>query len=364
MVGQTRIDVVITFAHALQAEVVLLHVLPPGAMDPRRVLPDEADARTFLETVAAQMGAAGVTASVVVRCGAAAPIIVAEAEMLGASLILLGANIRPLLPTAVLGSVANQVVRTAPCPVLLVRPDRAVAGHHQRLRSFGEDAARTGALTRRHLGLRTIELGRVIGSVDRAHELGSDFRRRGLRRANSLDEQRFQRVLAATRAGAILPPIMVYKLGFGYYVEDGHHRVAAARMNGQTDIDADVTEFVPAAGEQAAALFAARSEFEHATGLTDIGAAHPDSYAVLLRTILAYAQEEGIDELSLAARRWEGRVFRPLWEDIRAREAGAVFPGERTADILARLAVWRERSHSRSWGDALGGRGATRNAHT
>jgi hypothetical protein len=34
-------------------------------------------------------------------------------------------------------------------------------------------------------------------------------------------------------------------------------------------------------------------------------------------------------------------VFRPLWQTIRARELTAVFPGERAADLIARLAVWR-----------------------
>jgi hypothetical protein len=268
-------------------------------------------------------------------------------------LIVLGANARPPLPTAVLGSVADQVARTANCPVLLVRPDRRAPTCHHALRSFAEDAARAGALTRRHLGVRTIELGRVIGSVDRAHELGPDFRHRGRQLPNSLDEQRFQRVLNATRAGAVLPPISVYKLGFGYYVEDGHHRVAAARLNGQDEIDADVTEFVPAAAERALPLFAARTEFEHTTGLMDVGAAHPETYTALLRAIQAYAQQEHIGELPLAARRWEARVYRPLWHAIRAREMAAAFPGERTADVIARLAVWREQTHSPSWEDAL-----------
>jgi nucleotide-binding universal stress UspA family protein len=352
-VCEARIGVAIKYARALQADIVLLHVLPSGALDPGTVLPCEAVARTYLDTVAAEIEAAGVTACGVVRCGTPAAAIVAEAEAIGASLIVLGANVRPALPTAVLGSVADQVARLACCPTLLVRPDRLKPVPRHALRSFAEDSARAGALTRRHLGIRTIELGRVIGSLDRAHELGEDFRRRGERRATSLDEQRFKRVLDATRAGAVLPPISVHKLGFGYYVEDGHHRVAAARMIGQAEIEADVTEFVPAGDEHALALFAARTEFEHATGLKDIGAARPATYAKLLRTIQAYAHDEGIAELELAARRWQGRVFRPLWHDIRAREVGAAFPGERTADIIARLAVWRERTPSSSWPQAL-----------
>jgi ParB-like chromosome segregation protein Spo0J len=45
--------------------------------------------------------------------------------------------------------------------------------------------------------------------------------------------------------GRGLPPVELYKLGATYYVLDGHHRVAAARLNGQLEIDAYVAEYVP-----------------------------------------------------------------------------------------------------------------------
>jgi nucleotide-binding universal stress UspA family protein len=39
-----------------------------------------------------------------------------------------------------------------------------------------------------------------------------------------------------------LPPVDLYQIG--YYVLDGHHPVAAARMIGQLEIDANVVQFV------------------------------------------------------------------------------------------------------------------------
>jgi hypothetical protein len=44
-----------------------------------------------------------------------------------------------------------------------------------------------------------------------------------------------------------LPPVELYRLGNIYYVLDGHHRVAAARLNGQLELDAQVVDFVPTA---------------------------------------------------------------------------------------------------------------------
>ena len=352
-VGEGKLGVVAEQAHGLSAEVVLLHVLTRADLDPANVRPTEARARTYLETVAAHLEELGVRASTVVRSGPPATTIVAEATAIDAMLIVLGASAHHWLSRLVLGSMADEVVHTAPCPVLLVRPERRGCSDRHGVRSFAEDAARAGAIRRRHLGVRTIEVARIIGSVDRAGELGPDFRRRGAVRPGSTEDQRFQRVLKATTSGANLPPIAVYKLGFGYYVEDGHHRLAAALLTGQTEIDADVTECLSATDEQAAALFAARAGFEHATGLTDVGAARAETYTVLQRTIAAFARQEGIAELGRAACRWEGSIYRPLWREIRARQVCALFPGERTADIVARLARWREETSRDSWTEAL-----------
>jgi nucleotide-binding universal stress UspA family protein len=65
-----------------------------------------------------------------VRSGQPAREIVAAARELGADVILLGTHGRTWLSHAVMGSVAERVVRLAPCPVLTMRAaegDKAVA---------------------------------------------------------------------------------------------------------------------------------------------------------------------------------------------------------------------------------------------
>ena len=337
--GEVKVPVAAEYARALAADVLLLHVLPRGTVDPANVSPTEAVARTYLDTFAARLRSDGIHAETVIRTGAPAPSIIQEAMIRDVHLIVLGTNTRPLLSTAVLGSVADQVTRAAPCPVLLVHPQGETLERHQ-LRCFHEDAERAGMLTQRDLGVRTIEVARIIGSVDRCQELGLDFRP-PLRRRRKHDEDRFHRVRRAVVASAAMPAIEVYKLGFGYYVLDGHHRVAVALEEGQVEIDARVVEYVPVADEQAPERFAARREFERTTSLTEVGAAHPESYRVLLDTIEHYRVEQGLDDTQLAARRWLSEVFRPLWQTIRARQLVAAFPGDRTADLIARLAVWR-----------------------
>lgn len=351
--GEVKIPVVEEYARALEADVLLLHVLRAGTLDPAAVQRSEAVARTYLDTVAARLRAGGVPAEGVLRTGQPGVTIVEEAFLRSVSLIVLGSNVRTTLRSAVLGSIADQVVKSAPCPVLLVHP-RGEAQPRHALRSFLQDAERAGVVVQRRLGRRTIEVARIVGSVDRYSELGPDFRpkQRGKRK---LDGDRFQRMCRAIEAGQEMPPIDVYKLGFGYYVLDGHHRVAAALQNGQLEIDANIVEYLPAGDEQGPERFAARRTFEEATGLTEVGAARADSYATLLEEIEAYRQQQGLSDLTHAARRWFMDVFRPLWSEVRAGQlAGRYFPGDRSADVIARLAAWRRvDAPDMAWDEAL-----------
>src|SRR5581483_6097056 len=255
--GEAKLPVTQEYAKAFDADVILLHVLPPKAVHAEEILPAEAAARAYLDVVAAGLTAAGVRAAGLIRTGPTASSVVDEARAQQVDLIILGANVRPMLRSVVIGSVADEVVRTAPCPVLLVRPVLDAAAPRP-IRSFADDAARAGPLRRRSLGVRTVEVGRIIGSVGRDRELGADFRPTTRTRA---DQERQDRIMKAMEAGEGLPPVELYKLGFGYYVLDGHHRVAAARQLGVVDIDANVTEFVPMADPEAARTFAERRAF-------------------------------------------------------------------------------------------------------
>lgn len=336
-VGETKLPVAQQYARAFDAEVLLLHVLPARAIDTDAVSPAEAAARAYLDVLVAGMTSAGVRAAPLIRTGPAAASIVEEALAQHVDLIVLGTNVRPVLRSVVIGSVADEVVRAAHCPVLLVRPALDAAAPAP-LRNFADDATRAGPLRRRSLGLRTVEIARIIGSVGRTRELGADFRPIARRRG---DEDRLDRIRKAMEAGTSLPPVELYKLGFGYYVLDGHHRVAVARMMDAVEIDAEVTEFVPLADPEAARTFAERRAFERSTGLSDVGAAHPESYSRLTAMIEAYRQEQGMTDYRDAARRWYGQVYRPLWHRVRERRLTRYFPGDRSADFVARLGAWR-----------------------
>jgi hypothetical protein len=74
--------------------------------------------------------------------------------------------------------------------------------------------------------------------------------------------------------------------------------------------------------------------------------------------IEAFRQEHAIADYRDAAQRWYGQVYRPLWHRIRERRLTRYFPGDRSADVVARLDAWRAEQIEQgepppSWEDAF-----------
>jgi hypothetical protein len=108
---------------------------------------------------------------------------------------------------------------------------------------FEEVVAALGRRGERDLGLRTIRLDSIVGTVGRRRgEFDRDFRPAAGTRG------RWERIATARRTGQAMPPIDVYRIGELHFVEDGHHRVSVARALGDTHIDAHVREVQTAIG--------------------------------------------------------------------------------------------------------------------
>ena len=96
---------------------------------------------------------------------------------------------------------------------------------------------------RRRLGLQTIPLDSIVGTVDRSREFDRAFRP-----TSSRVRPRWERIAMAQRKGQAMPPIDVYRIGELHFVKDGHHRVSVARELGHEVIEAYVTEVITELG--------------------------------------------------------------------------------------------------------------------
>ena len=120
-------DEAFRFAAALQAQLLAVSIIDPGTLQlPGGRFRSRVDQeRARRETAAAQLVLRGrrehVSTSFLIWEGDPAESILEAARSEGADVIVVGSHGRGSLGRALIGSVSDQVVRHAPCPVLVVR---------------------------------------------------------------------------------------------------------------------------------------------------------------------------------------------------------------------------------------------------
>ena len=124
-VADQALDVARSLARDHQAKMVLVHcALPVVAMEvyvaPTDMDETRSQVRQQLQAVAARI--TDVPVEIDALFGEPGPMIVGLAEKLSADLIVMGTHGRGGLTRLLLGSVADYVLRHAPCPVLTIKP--------------------------------------------------------------------------------------------------------------------------------------------------------------------------------------------------------------------------------------------------
>jgi len=227
---------------------------------------------------------------------------------------------------------------------------------------FDDVVAALGMTGERSLGLQTIRLDSVVGTVDSQR----DFDRR-FRPTSGRVRERWERLALAQRRGESIPPIDVYQVGDLYFVKDGHHRVSVALATGQTTIDAYVTEVltsVPARGvtrrgdlllKSYERIFRSRVPLPP-QAYARISVTNPWSYAELGEAVEAWGfrlmqHERQFSDRAVVARRWFAEEFSPVVRMLHAAD----LVGECT-DVEAYMGIARERyrlMRTHEWNDAV-----------
>ncbi len=225
-----------------------------------------------------------------------------------------------------------------------------------------EVLAALGRQGERRLGLETIRLDTIVGTVDSSR----DFDRR-FRPTSSRVRARWERLALAQRRGEPIPPIDVYRVGGLHFVQDGHHRVSIAIATGLTMIDAYVTEIqtlVPAGrirGRGDLLMKSYERIFRDRVPLpsqayAEISCADPWSYAELGEAVEAwgfrYMQAKGqFRDRGQIARRWLGEEFNPVVRMLRTADLIGTGTG---ADAYLRVARQRYRlMRTHEWNDEV-----------
>lgn len=208
-------------------------------------------------------------------------------------------------------------------------------------------------------GLKTVEVNKIVGSVDRYR----DFDRHFLP-AQDHTKDRWKSIDRAFYGHVPLPPIKLYKVGQVYFVRDGHHRLSVAREKGVEFIDAEVIECqarVPVTPDMRPedlvikgeyAEFLERTRLDRIRPGADIEFTIAGNYEALWEHISVhryYLGQERREEVPLeeAVASWYDRVYLPIVQAIREQEVLADFPRRTEADlylwIMDHLYYLRER---------------------
>ena len=84
-------------------------------------------------------------------------------------------------------------------------------------------------------GTQLVSLDQIVGSTGRSNDFDLAFYPR-----QNETEDRWINVAKAKYQGKKPPPVLLYKVGEAYFVEDGNHRVSVAKAAGQADIEARI----------------------------------------------------------------------------------------------------------------------------
>jgi hypothetical protein len=213
----------------------------------------------------------------------------------------------------------------------LARRLRGEPGDIHLVLPFDEVVEALGRKGERRLGLQTIPLDSIVGTVDRTREFDRNFRptTRRVRR-------RWQRIAEAIRRGEAMPPIDVYRIGDMHFVRDGHHRVSVARQLGLDVIEAHVIEIETEVGADAGVRLRDLAMKSHQRLFFErvpmprewrsrIALRSGPAYAELAETVEAWgfrvmqAQEEFLTREEVA-RAWFTNEFEPIVEMLRDAE--------------------------------------------
>jgi hypothetical protein len=199
-----------------------------------------------------------------------------------------------------------------------------------------------------HRGIRTVEIARIVGSVNRYVDFDHAFLP-----LNNRIASRWQNIDRAFYEDISLPPIVLYKVGEVYFVVDGHHRVSVARQQGQEFIEAEVREchvkvqVEPDLRPEDLEILGSRVEFLDRTGLdwlrpgAIIEVSIPDGYSRILEHIAVHRYFMGLDQQrditeEEAVTHWYDTVYLPIAKVIRERGILGELPGKTEGDLY----VW------------------------
>jgi len=203
-------------------------------------------------------------------------------------------------------------------------------------KSFRDAQQAEAAYTDQDLGIQSVPLTKVVGSMGRYRDFDAQFHLK-----KNMPSDRLEKIIELMRAGKPLPPVKLFQIKDEYYAVDGNHRVAAAKKLGHDSIDAHIVEFLPSQNSLENILYCQKRDFYQKTGLkAEIDLTEIGQYGYLERQISQhqqYLEKQADADVSYqqAARDWHRTIYKPLTRIIKKGKLLDQFPQRALADMYA-----------------------------
>ncbi|AFG37345.1 hypothetical protein [Spirochaeta africana] len=211
------------------------------------------------------------------------------------------------------------------------------------------------ARAERYAGMQTVDCRRIIGSVDRANDFAVGFL--PIRRSMEI---RWTSIRDLYLSSSLNESLQLFELGGYYFVQDGNHRVSAARTHTNGYLDAVVqqiespVQLPPNLCYSSLGMYGAKVAFARRTTLfryideKRFGQGSAETWQRLerqvyhvsrlkLQHLLGYHPDE--EEI---AHRWDEEIFTPLMHIIRRQALPTLYPNKTDLDILCDILEHRE----------------------
>ncbi|MBM3700828.1 MAG: hypothetical protein FJW68_07980 [Actinobacteria bacterium] len=248
-----------------------------------------------------------------------------------------------------ISSISGQEFENARFKSLLNDLKYFLVGRNNELLSFDKLKQGFELYRQQNLGIQTVNLEDIVGSIDRYQ----DFDRYFLPKKAHL-QRRWAKIHNLLIKDVILPPVKLYKVGKIYFVLDGNHRVSVSKKMGVKYIDAEVIEFAtnaqitPDTDPRSILIMIERQKFLKLTKLEKsrpsiikIRITEPGQYDFLLNQIrklmVQLNEDKKSDEKLLSFEEasiiWHDSIYVPSIETIKSYGILEKFPARTKTDL-------------------------------
>ena len=209
-------------------------------------------------------------------------------------------------------------------------------GKNDELQSFADIQKGNSAYNGVYLGIKTVPLDKIKGSVQKYMDFDQNFVPK-----NNVIEDRWSKIYMAFVNGKSLPPVSLYKIKNDYFVYDGNHRISVTKFLKQEEIESEVTEFLPSSETKENVIYREKFIFEKTTDLDGVIFTETNQYPRLIKEITDYKEyllnKEGKDLTFLeTSQLWNQNIYLPSVKIMKENNLLQMqnFPNRTLADLF------------------------------